>query len=67
VLTWRDKPLAAPMVLGDCRTVQLCSPLFRLLTLTRSDFHACWTSTSVTELNRRMRTRMYGGVAGESR
>jgi hypothetical protein len=32
----------------------------------RSAFHGCWMCFSSTELNRRMRTRMYGGVAGES-
>ena len=31
----------------------------------RSVFHGCWMHSSSTELNRRMRTRMYGGVAGE--
>jgi hypothetical protein len=43
-----------------------CSPPFRLLTSIRSVFHGCWMCSSSTELNRRMRTRMYGGVAGES-
>ena len=32
----------------------------------RSVFHGWWTCFSSTELNRRMRTRMSGGVAGES-
>jgi hypothetical protein len=31
-----------------------------------SVFRDCWMEPSLTELNRRMRTRMYGGVAGES-
>jgi RNA-directed DNA polymerase len=65
-LTSRDKPPAAPMVLGDFRTARPCRWLYLLLTLTRSGFPGCWMSASVTELNRRMRTRMYGGVAGAS-
>jgi len=51
---------------GPWPTARLCSPPFRLLTSTRAVFPGCWTSSSLTELNRRMRTRMYGGVAGES-
>jgi len=39
---------------------------FPLLTSTRSVFHDCLNCFSSTELNRRMRTRMSGGVAGES-
>jgi RNA-directed DNA polymerase len=39
------------------------SPHFRLLTSIRSVFLGCWTYSSSTELNRRMRTRMYGGVS----
>ncbi len=38
-----------------------------LLTSIRSVFLGCWMCSSSTELNRRMRTRMYGGVAGEER
>src|SRR6201984_3598743 len=41
-----------------------CSPHFRLLTSIRAVFLGCWTYSNSTELNRRMRTRMYGGVPG---
>ncbi len=52
---------------GPWRTVLPCPRLSRLLTSMRSVFHDCGMASSSTELNRRMRTRMYGGVAGESR
>src|ERR1035437_5514154 len=52
------------MVPGVWPTARPCSPHFRLLTSIRSVFLGCWTYSSSTELNRRMRTRMYGGVAG---
>src|SRR6266576_5422615 len=55
------------MVPGVWPTARLCSLHFRLLTSMRSVFLGCWMCSSSTELNRRMRTRMYGGVAGESR
>ena len=65
-LTSRLKPPAVPMDHGASPTVRPCRLRFRLLTSMRSVFLDCWTRSSSTELNRRMRTRMYGGVAGES-
>src|SRR5438552_6437891 len=62
----RHKPPAVPMGPGAWPTARPCSPHFRLLTSMLSVFLGCWTCSSSTELNRRMRTRMYGGVAGES-
>src|SRR5664279_1904175 len=61
----RPKPPAVPMGPGAWPTARLCRPHFRLLTSLRSVFLGCWMCSSSTELNRRMRTRMYGGVAGE--
>ncbi|TMF84274.1 MAG: hypothetical protein E6I07_12505, partial [Chloroflexi bacterium] len=58
-MTSRHKPPAVPMAPGAWPTARLCSPPFRLLTSTRAVFPGCWTSSSLTELNRRMRTRMY--------
>jgi hypothetical protein len=57
------KPLAARMVPGVWPTAQPCNPHFRLLTSMRSVFLGCWPCSGSTELNRRMRTRMYVGVA----
>jgi len=51
---------------GASPTVRPWHLRFRLLTATLSVFRDCWIASSSTELNRRMRTRMYGGVAGES-
>ena len=66
-LPLRLKPPAVRMVPGVWLTARPCHWLFPLLTSTRSVFLGCWTRSSLTELNRRMRTRMYGGVAGEER
>src|SRR5947207_15658920 len=65
-LPLRLKPPAVRMVPGVWLTARPCHWLFPLLTSTRSVFLGCWTRSSLTELNRRMRTRMYGGVAGAS-
>ncbi len=53
----------SPTVPGLWPTARLCPPPFRLLTATPSVFLGCWTCSSSTELNRRMRTRTYGGVS----
>jgi hypothetical protein len=42
------------------------SPIAYFDASTRSVFPGCWMYSSSTELNCRMPTRMYGGVAGES-
>src|SRR6266487_7066468 len=65
-MTSRHKPPAVPMAPGAWPTARPCSLHSRLLTSMLSVFLGCWTCSSSTELNRRMRTRMYGGVAGES-
>jgi hypothetical protein len=54
----------SPMGPGAWPTARLCSPHFRLLTSIRAVSLGCWTYSNSTELNRRMRTRLYGGVAG---
>jgi len=59
------KLLAVPTAHGVWLTARLGPLPFRLLASTLSVFRDCSRSSS-TKLNRRMRTRMSGGVAGES-
>ena len=63
----RDWPIirpAAVVVLGTSHGPKPFLSGFRMLTLNRSDFPHCSRSVSVTNSNRRVRTRTHGGVAG---
>jgi hypothetical protein len=59
----RDGNNGSDAPLGGWRTVQSYTRRFRLPTSTRLACHTCPADNS-THPNRRMRTRMYGGVAG---
>ena len=61
---WRATPLAAGAALGTSRRPRPCPWGFLMRTSNRSVFRHCSRNVSVTDSNRRVRTRMHGGVAG---
>src|SRR5207245_5486104 len=63
--TWRRKPLGVPTARGASQTRPPWPSLCRMLTLPSSDFRL-WPCGQLNPPNRRMRTRMSGGVAGEA-
>jgi hypothetical protein len=63
--TWRRKPLGVPTARGASPTRPPWPSPCRMLPLPSSDFHP-WSCGQLNPPNRRMRTRMSGGVAGEA-
>ena len=61
---WRATPLAVDMALDTSRRPRPSLLGFPMLTSNRSDFRPYTRNASVTISNRRVRTRMHGGVAG---
>ena len=64
--TWRRKPPGVPTARGASQTRPPWPSLCRMLTLPSSDFRL-WSCGQLNPPNRRMRTRLSGGVAGEER
>jgi RNA-directed DNA polymerase len=63
--TWRRKPPGVPTARGASPTRPPWPSLCRMLTLPSSVFRL-WSCGQLNPPNRRMRTRMSGGVAGET-
>ena len=63
--TWRRKPPGVPTARGVSQTRPPWPLLCRMLTLPSSDSRP-WSCGPLNPPNRRMRTRMSGGVAGEA-
>ena len=63
--TWRRKPPGVPTARGASQTRPPWPSLCRMLTLPSSDSRL-WSCGRLNPPNRRMRTRMSGGVAGEA-
>jgi RNA-directed DNA polymerase len=61
---WPAIRLAADLALGISRRPKPSPWGFLTRTSNRSDFHHCSRRASVTDSNRRVRTRTHGGVAG---
>ena len=64
VRDWPAIRLAADAALGTSHGPRPSLLGFPMLTSNRSDFRRCSRSVSVTDSNRRVRTRTHGGVAG---
>jgi hypothetical protein len=60
---WQATPLVAVAALGILRGPRPCPWGFPMRTSNRSDFLHCSRTVSVTDSNRRVRTRTHGGVA----
>jgi hypothetical protein len=61
---WQATPLVAGSVPGTSRRPRPCLWGFPMPISNRSDFRHCSRTVSVTDSNRRVRTRTHGGVAG---
>jgi hypothetical protein len=61
---WQVIPLAVGLVPGTSRRPRPCPWGFPMHTSNRSAFLHCSRTVSVTNSNRRVRTRTHGGVAG---